>query len=370
MEIVHVSGYYPPHRGAEELVAQRLATIQAETNDVTVYTSAVGEGSVPGEERHGRLVIVRDRAPTVGNTPILPYLRRRLLRHRPAPELFHVHTGLSIMPSRVSFGAGRAALALMTRTLQRVAASLGVPYVVHLHLVGRSSPGARFLRRAALVICPTDSARDEAIARFGLAKDKVTVVPTGVDVDVFRPPVPGERRKRELLFVGELSARSNVMLAIEAMAHLSADVTLRVVGTGELREKAMRLIRAKSLTNVELVGHLAQPELAASYRRATAVVIPAARDALPMVLLEAMASGTPVICSERPEPLDVGGDAVVPFSPLTARQLAITAADLLGDDPARERISLAARRRSYLFTWHSVSQAIDEAYQRVIKDRE
>ena len=367
MEIVQIAGLYPPHLGGEELVAERLATMQSRSHDVTVYTSDVGSGAAPRRERTGRLRVVRDRAVRIGNTPVLPRLTGRLLRHHPRPDVVHVHGGLAALPEMVRLGAGLR----------------GVPYVVHVHLMVRpSSPAGRvllplyqrtlyaaFLRRAALVICLTGAMRDEVVAAFGVPAERVVVVPNGVDTEQFHPGPFDRRERRELLFVGRLTGQKNVLTAVDAMAHLPSDVTLRIVGDGELWDAVQRRIRELGLRNVVLEGRLTAVELAERYRRATLVLMPSTHEGLPLVLLEAMATGAPVICSALPELVETGADAVVAIEALTARSLAAAVRDLLADGPRRRLLSAAAQHRGAAYTWPAVAAAVDQLYQRVRASR-
>lgn len=367
MEIVQVTGFYPPHLGGEELVAQRLASMQAETHSVTVYTSDIGRGATAIRHQYGGLRVIRDRAFLVGGTPVIPRLLPRLLRHRPRPDIIHVHAGRAFTPE-----------------LARIASALRhVPYVAHLHLLGQPTGRtgnlllplyhrtlyARFLQNAARVICLTEAMRDDVIAAFGIAKQRVAVIANGVDVDVYRPAIPGERQVRELLMVGRLAAHKNVLLAVEAMALLPRNVVLRIVGTGEMHDRIAQRISELGLTNVRLEGQLTQPELAASYRKATLVVMPSSREGMPLVLLEAMASGAPVVCSALPELIDAGGDAVAPVESLTPQDLAGELSRLLNDPSARTRLSRAGRRRAYGYSWAAVSAAVEDVYQQVLADR-
>jgi rhamnosyl/mannosyltransferase len=363
MEILQVAGLYPPHLGGEETVVQRLADIQAATHRVTVYTSDIGAGWVARQQQCGRLRVVRDRGWRVGNTPVVPRLLGRLLGHRPAPHVVHVHTGLALTPEIV-----------------RVASWLRrVPYVAHVHLLVRPSSrlgrallpaynrlffGA-FLRRAARVICLTGAMRDTVVATFGVPPSRVAVVPNGVDTQQFGPDPTVPRASRELLFVGRLTAQKNVRLLVEAMALLPRDVTLRLVGEGELWAELSRRIGQLGLTNVHLVGRLPPAEVAAAYRRATAVLLPSSHEGLPLVLLEAMAAGAPVVCSALPELVEVGGDAVLPVDPVTAAGLAAAVHTLLDDPGRRERLSLAARHRAASYGWPAAAAAIDGVYRQV-----
>ncbi|HET9516267.1 MAG TPA: glycosyltransferase family 4 protein [Actinoplanes sp.] len=363
MEIVQIAGFYPPHLGGAELVAERLATGQAAEHDVTVYTSDVGRGTAPRREHTGRLRVFRDRALRLGNTPVVPRLAARLLRHRPRPDVVHVHGGVAAWPELVRLG---------TRLR-------GVPYVVHVHLMVRPSSAAgrvllplyqrtlyaTFLRKAALVICLTSAMRDELVTAYGLPADRVVVVPNGVDTELFRPGPFAERAPDELLFVGRLTEQKNVLAAVDAITLLPPEVTLRIVGDGELRDAVERRIRESGLTNVVLEGRLGPIELAQRYRRATLVLMPSTHEGLPLVLLEAMATGAPVVCSDLPELVESGGDAVLAVRELTAASLAAAASALLADRPRREALSAAAERRAAGYTWPAVVAAVDELYRRV-----
>lgn len=361
MEIVQVATLYPPHLGGEELVAQHLAGLQSQRHDVTVYTSRVGASAAPRREQHGRLRVFRDGARSLGNTPITPHLLRRLLRHQPRPDIVHVHAGLAVTPEIVRFASWLR----------------GIPYVVHLHLMVRPSSRAGtvllplyqrlfyagFLRHAARVICLTDAMREVAIETFGLRPERVVVVANGVDLAVFGGEAP-RRAERELLFVGRLTPQKNVALLVEAMAALP-DATLRIVGAGELRPALERRVAALGLTTVRFEGQLAPDRLAACYRRATAVLMPSTHEGLPLVLLEAMAAGTPVICSALPELLEAGGDAVVAVRPPTAAGFAAAIRDLLDDAPRRDRLSRRGRARAAAFAWPHVAARVDDVYDQV-----
>ena len=365
MEILQIAGAYPPHLGGEELVAERLATLQARSHDVTVYTSDVGARQAPRNERAGRLRVVRDRALRVGNTPIVWRLCGRVLRHRPRPDVVHVHGGLAAVPEMVRLGAGLR----------------GVPYVVHVHLMVRPSSAAGqvllplyqrtlygpFLRRAALVIVLTAAMRDAVLATFGVSPERVAVVPNGVDTDLFAPAPFAGRAPDELLFVGRLTEQKNPLAAVDAMARLGPGVRLRIVGDGEMRPAIERRIRELGLTGVVLEGRQDGPRLAEYYRRATAVVMPSTHEGLPLVMLEAMATGTPVVCYALPELCETGGDAIVAVEPRTPEALADALAGLLADRDRRERLSAASIARAAAFTWPQVAARVEELYRTVCR---
>ncbi len=399
MEVVQVAGFYPPHLGGQELVVQQLARMQARTHRVTVYTSDAGArgpdvrgpdvrgpdvrgpdvrgpaargpaargpgAGGPGESDRGQppadgVRVVRDRAWLVAHTPVVAGLLPRLLRHRPRPDVIHVHTGQALVPD-----------------LARLAARVrGVPYVAHVHLmVGPSGRLGRallpvyqrlflrgVLRDAAAVVCLTDTMRAQLVGAFGLAGHRVTVVPNGVDTGAFPVGEFARRATRELLLVGRLTVQKNARVAVQAMRLLPRDVTLRIVGDGELRGDLERLTAELDLPNVRIEGRLARPALGAAYRQATAVLMPSVNEGLPLVLLEAMSAGAPVVCSALPELVEVGGEAVVPVDPVTPEALAATVRGLLADAPRRAALSAAGRRRAEAYGWPAVAAAVDAVY--------
>ncbi|MDR7275607.1 glycosyltransferase family 4 protein [Catenuloplanes atrovinosus] len=361
MEIVQVAGFYPPHLGGEELVAQRLAEAQAERHSVTVYTSRTGDA--PPVERHGNLRVVRDRAWHLGNTPVIPALTGRLLRHAPAPDVLHVHGGLAVLPEMVRYAARRRR----------------VPYVVHVHLMVRPSSAAgrvllapyqrhlyaRFLRAADAVICLSGAMRDELADTFGVDTTRITVVRNGVDRARFAPVPFAARATRTLLFVGRLTAQKDPLAAVEAMRGLPPDVTLRIAGDGELRDAIARRAAELGLRTVTLLGRLDADALAEEYRRATAVLMPSTHEGLPLVLLEALSTGAPVVCTALPELVEAGGDAV-----LAVRRDAFPGAvrALLDDPGRRAALSRAAERRAAQFSWEATTDAVERVYRRVRSD--
>ena len=371
MEIVQVVGFYPPHLGGQEAVVERLARLQADSHRVTVYTSDVGAGPAADAApptRGGPIRVVRDRTWVLARTPVVPLLPLRLLRHQPTPDLLHVHVGQALVPELV-------ALAARLR---------GVPYVAHVHLVvgpsgrlGRLLLPAyqrlslsRVLRGAARVVCLTDAMRAEVVRTFRVPAERIAVVPNGVDAAEFPAGEPTDRAPDELLLVGRLEVQKNVRVAVEAMRLLPRDVVRRVVGDGELREELTRLAAELDLPNVRFPGRLPREEVAAAYRRATVVLLPSEREGLPLVLLEALSAGAPVVCSARPELVEVGGPAVVPVDPLTAESLAAAVRALLDDPARRAALSAAARRRAADYGWPAVAAAVDAVYAEVLAGNE
>jgi glycosyltransferase involved in cell wall biosynthesis len=157
----------------------------------------------------------------------------------------------------------------------------------------------RFHRPAASTLVTTPSQRDELSAR-GL--ENLVVWGRGVDTELFRPrPEPVPANGRVLVHVGRLAVEKN----LEAFLELDVPGHKLVVGDGPARARLER-----RHPEAEFVGYRYGAELAELYARGDVFVFPSRTDTFGLVMLEAMACGTPVAAYPVPGPADVVIDGV------------------------------------------------------------
>jgi glycosyltransferase involved in cell wall biosynthesis len=203
------------------------------------------------------------------------------------------------------------------------------PMVVTLHSVNalvRPNPAwvGRMIkanyRRANSMIAVSNYVKEMA-ASFGAPPERITVITNGVDIDLFSPRPPLEARENLglpkdafiVLFSGNLIPRKGVDVLIKAfgqIASLHPHARLVVIGVGDEREKLVDLTSELGMAEkVDLVGYKRFAEMPLWYQACDVFVMPSWAEGLSMSILEAMASGRPVITSR----LEVGEhDAVVP----------------------------------------------------------
>ena len=203
--------------------------------------------------------------------------------------------------------SGPAALRLFKRA--------GVPYIVSLR--GTDVPGhdvtmnrmhaiTRPVRRRVLRSARAIVANSESLAATSRAADPfpVEIIPNGVDSVTFSP-LPSPRRLKEsepfrLLFVGRVHREKNLGPVIDQLPHLP-QVTLVVAGDGAQREALQARARELGVEGrIEWLGWQKKAQLPEIYRSADALINPSLYEGMPNVVLEAMASGLPVIVSEVP----------------------------------------------------------------------
>ncbi len=271
-----------------------------------------------------------------------------------------------------------------------------LPLVVSLHgsdvfvaersRIAGAAARAAFARAGAVTACSEDLGR-RAVA-LGAAPERVDIVPYGVDVERFRPDpaTRAEWRNRlgvdgttPLIFAaGRLVRKKGFEYLIDAMATLiaSGPVVLALGGSGdldaELRERAGR---AGVLGHVRFLGNLHQQEVARGLAAADVVVVPSVRDdggnvdGLPNVVLEALASGSPLVTTPAG---GIGSVArhertalIVPERDVPALATAIRR--LLDTPELGASIGSAARALAVeRFGWDQTALRFEAAYQRAL----
>lgn len=179
---------------------------------------------------------------------------------------------------------------------------LGVPYSFTLHgpsdfLDVETSRLAAKLDRAEFVACISAYARGKAMAHLPeAAHGKLHIIHCGVAPTRYAdaPPPSG----KGLLFVGRLAEVKGVPLLLEAFRRLRPDhpdAMLTIVGDGELREALEA--EAKDLANVRFTGAIGQADVAEELAKSALFILPSRAEGVPVVLMEAMASGRPVVAT-------------------------------------------------------------------------
>lgn len=247
----------------------------------------------------------------------------------------------------------------------------------------------RSLDRAALLTGCSPELVDRVCA-LGFPAERSRVIPYGVDVETFSPdPARGGRWRRELgippearlvLTVGRMVSKKGYDVLVEALpAVLEADPAVHFVfaGDGDRREEWRRQSIGWS-DRVHFPGAVLRDRLPDLYRAADLFVLPAIHDrqgnvdGLPNVILEAMASGLPVVASAISGiPLAVRdgceGRLVAEKDP---EDLAAGLLDLLRDGDRLEAMGVAARRRAEEeLTWDQVAARYRRAYLEVLEER-
>ena len=234
------------------------------------------------------------------------------------------------------------------------------------------------VRRSQRVIVDSQSTRKDLLGLGGISAGRIDVVPLGLGTVRREAPLPG-REVRARFDLGErdivltLSAKrphKNLQALIGALARLAPErrPVLVLPGYPTAHEQELRA-RARSLgieADVRFPGWVSAAELEGLWEIAQAFVFPSLYEGFGLPVLEAMARGVPVACSNASSLPEVAGEAALLFDPYD--QLAIAAAieRLLVDPDEAARLRALGRQRARLFTWERTALATLESYARAL----
>jgi glycosyltransferase involved in cell wall biosynthesis len=224
----------------------------------------------------------------------------------------------------------------------------------------------RSARRASRVIVVSEQTKRELIELAAVPAERITVVPNGVSVERFRPDGPQTDGRPYALVVGSLEPRKDPLTAVEGFALLGSD-DLRLVFAGPDRGDgaAARAAAARRglEERVEFKGHVPEEELAALYRGAACLVFPSRDEGFGLPLLEAMASGTPVVATRAGALPEIAGGAAILVEPGNPVALAGGIERALAD---RERLVAAGFQRSRQFSWAETAERTLGVYRELL----
>ncbi len=214
-----------------------------------------------------------------------------------------------------------------------------------------------FVRAADAIIAVSRHTRSDLIELYDCPPSKIHVIYEGIDAD-FRPastPDVDQVRatyglQRPYLFMmGTLEPRKNHATALHALARLKAagypHQLVLAGGSGWLFEPVTELVEKLGLSDdVVFTGYVPQAHVPALYTGADCVMMPSLYEGFGFPVLEAMACGTPVVCSDASSLPEVAGDAALLVAPTDDEALAANVQRIL-DDPALAAV-LSAERHS------------------------
>ncbi|MBZ5635713.1 MAG: glycosyltransferase family 4 protein [Acidobacteriia bacterium] len=189
-----------------------------------------------------------------------------------------------------------------------------------------------------------------------IPKERVSVIAHGVEPAFSR--LDRSHTESYLLCVSTLHPHKNLPRLIRAYGRKERDFPLILAGLrGFHTETIERLIEEMGLQDsVQITGWVPREKLYSLYERARAFVYPSMFEGFGMPVLEALAAGVPVACSDIPPLREVAGDAALFFDPLNEDAIAAGIERVMNDAPLRDRLAQTGRERARLFTWRQSAE--------------
>lgn len=360
--VAHVAAHFPPYVGGMERATRELSVrMVRHAQSVTVVTTDVGARRTARREVVDGVIVHRHRGARIFGVTVSPGLFLGVLR-LPRNSLVHVHVAHAFVLELVR-------IACWLRRFR---------YVVTFHLdVDRSGPFGwllpaykRYLlgpamRAATRVIALTPHMADFLVTFYGVDRSRVAIVGNGVDTH-FADGVPADAtgeaaRPLRLVFVGRLVVQKNLVRLLRALPLVAAPVEVTLVGDGTERAALVELAAELALDNVRFVGEQPHERVATWLHWADAFLCTSDAEGMPLAVLEALASGVPVIATRSDGMAELVGDAGLVVDP--SPQALATAIDRIAARPAlRRRLAERTAARVAGRSWGAVAAETRRQY--------
>jgi phosphatidyl-myo-inositol alpha-mannosyltransferase len=329
-------------------------------------TRVVAPGTAPASDPWVRIVGRPVRVPYNGTVAPISFSPGAWRRIRSAmrsfdPEVVHVHEPLTPSTSMLS---ALAATAPVVATFHA--------YLDRSRLMELAGPALRRISRRIDAGIAVSDAAAEFLRR--VIAVPVEIVPNGVDVGRFAhpgAPARGLPAGRKILWVNRLDPQKGFRVMLDAFERLPAeldDVHLVIVGDGRDRD-ALRSLPERIRPRVLHLGTVAHDLLPAYHAAADVFVAPAVgQESFGIVLVEAMAAGLPVVCTDIPGYREVVRDGVegLLVPPNDPAALAEATVRVLGDGAMAAALAEGGRARAAGYAWDAVLPRLEAVYERVI----
>lgn len=364
-----VTPYFPPEGGGLERYATTIAAgLVADHGWRVVFVTSGARGSSAAVTVEEGFKVYRLPAEvTLSRTPLAISWPRRvatIARHEQA-ALINAHAPVPGLADAAAMTKGRRPFVLTYHTGPMHKGKAVADGAIRLY-------EQTLLRYTALrsdvVICNSNFVRDVFARDFS---GKSVVVPPGVDASAFRPG--GPKRTGAVLFVAhldtgmEFKGLGTLLEAIGALVEDGTEVTLEVVGSGQLlpfyRSKAASL--GLGPDRVRFSGHLTGQDLADAYHRSSVAALPSGIESFGMFLAEAMACGLPVVASRTGGIPDVvtDGETGLLVTHGVVADLSNSLRRVVEDPVLAARLGSAGRRRAESeFAWEARARATHDVF--------
>ena len=236
------------------------------------------------------------------------------------------------------------------------------------------------LKRADALIAISEYTKRTLVEALDLAADRIHVIYPAVDHERFHPlDVPDEFRARHglgsewryVLCVGSDDPRKNLSTLLQALALAKqqlAKVKLIKVGSSHFpreHERLMDLVEALDLQgHVLFLDRVPDEELPLLYNLADVLAMPSLYEGFGLPVAEAMACGTPVVCSRAGALPEAAGDSAILVKARDAAALAAAIAGVLEDQLLRKKMTERGQARAAMFTWKNTAEQLVQLYEK------
>lgn len=345
MDILRISSdLYPYVVGGIGLHNHLLSEAQVnEGHDITIYTCLPEEADISPLNVPYKIVNFGRKFQMFGNTFCLNMFWK-LFRNRYHYDIIDAHSHLFISTNiaAVVRRLGSSPLIITNHGLRSQAVPVWFQEI-YLKTVGRFT-----FNSADKIITFTEREKEDMIA-VGVKPEKIVIIPNGVDTEVFHPVEKDSSNPFTVIWVGRLSAGKGLKYAIlgfEKFLQRVPSALMYVVGDGPYLESAQAYVNGKGLdTSIIFTGRVDNEEMLSYYARSSVYLMTSMSEGMPRTLLEAMACGLPVVCTDIPQLVPIIEAGGIVIHKKDVEEVVAALERLYGDGNLSEGFGLSGRKK-------------------------
>ncbi len=386
MKLCMVNGYFHPFIGGSEKHMYELGRRIARTEDLFVVTSRL-EGTAEYEELENmkvhRLPTKHYKMPLIYPPP-LPLTRG--LESKLAElddehdfDAFNLHGRWFSSYNRVvDYANKKGKLMVLTLHNQRplgISPSISIAGIFYDNIKGK-----KVLRGADKIIAVSAASKTD-IAEYGIDPEKIVVIHNGVDTEFYKPSTPSFQDEYKngfdnlLIFVGRIIQQKGLTNLIDAFPRVLKEhpkTGLLIVGKGKLKKQLREKVKKMDLEkNIIFPGFIPEDKMPELYSSADIFVLPSLWEVLPIALLEALASGAPLLASNaggNPEIVEMGSNGHI-FEKGNVDMLVEKLNMMLSDKEGRMQMGKRSRQCALeKFDWEIIKDKTLSFYKGAMDD--
>jgi glycosyltransferase involved in cell wall biosynthesis len=225
-----------------------------------------------------------------------------------------------------------------------------------------------YLRTARRIIVPSSATLEALESRWPYGR--YVLVPYAVDPVFEKPPEHmSNGTSPYILYSGGFGARKrlgDLLTAFDRVVQVEREVRLVIVGAAP-KEVLCAIATIAARDRIELTGYVDDRELVRLYRSARVVAYPSALEGFGFPVLEAFASGTPVVATRAGSIPEIAGDACLLVPPASPDELAEALLAVIQDKGLADRLAAAGRLRSSRYSWSETARRTLDVYRAALE---
>lgn len=305
MKISHICPSVGEQMGGSERYVWTLSKAQSKEHDVHIYTTTRYHNRV-GSSKINEITIHKTYAPyTIWNINPLAFILPALTKSE--SDIFHIHSHLYIISNQAIL----AKLMKKHKALLHLHGGIGIPpYKVSMpKLVSKlfydRTLGKFTIENCDMIASVSYSDLEAVVNEYSVSRNKLRYIPNVVDTEIFKPRESSENHEKTLLYIGDLEPWKGIGLLMKWIHNHKwkhDEFTLRFIGDGSylpyLLDFQKNLVKNKTRISLDILGPRNHREIPSILNDSDALILPSYWEGMPTVILEAMASGVPVISTK------------------------------------------------------------------------